>query len=169
MRYLLLAAFLFFAPRVFALEIKSDSFQNGDTINSLYTCDSQNTSPALSWADVPIGTKSFALICDDPDSPSKSWSHWVVFNIPPDKTGFDENMSKDSDFDNGMVQGVNDFGKTGYDGPCPPPGGPHRYFFKLYALDTSLILDKNATKDAVLDAINGHILAQDEIFCTYDR
>lgn len=169
MRYLCLLFVLFFAPCAFALQINSDSFQQGSRMNSLYTCDSDNISPALNWSDVPAGTKSFALICEDPDSPSNPWSHWVVFNIPADKAGLEENMPRTSDFDNGMVQGVNDFGKTGYDGPCPPPTGSHRYFFRLYALDNNLLLDKNATKDAVLGAINGHVLSQAEIFCTYER
>jgi len=160
---------LFLPALAFALEIKSDAFKDGGRMPSQYACDERDISPPLAWSDVPAGTKSFALICDDPDAPSKSWSHWVVFNIPPDKTGLPENFPKVGISDDGTNQGINDFGKVGYGGPCPPPDGPHRYFFKLYALDTTLMLDENSTKDAVQEAINGHIIAETKISCVYDR
>lgn len=160
---------LFFSHPAFALEIKSDAFQNGGYINSQYTCDGEDISPALSWSDVASGTKSFVLICEDPDSPSKAWSHWVMFNIPAHKTSLPKNVRKIGVFDDATVQGLNDFGKVGYGGPCPPPNGPHRYFFKLYALDTAILLDENSTKEAVQEAIKGHIIGEAETFCLYDR
>lgn len=153
----------------FALTLRSASFDNGGPIRSTYTCDADNISPELSWGDVPSGTKSLALICDDPDAPSKTWTHWIIFNIPPEKKGLEEAVPMVGTFDDGTIQGLNDFGKIGYGGPCPPPNGAHRYFFRLYALDNNLILDEYASKDAVLRTMQGHILAEAEIFGTYSR
>lgn len=139
-----------------ALEIRSDDFYNGEYIPAKCAYDKSNIPPSLSWTDVPDGTKSLAIICDDPDAPGRTWVHWVVFNILPDTDG-------------SGVQGINDFGKIGYGGPCPPPGKPHRYFFKLYALDTILPLKKGMTKDALLEAMEGHILAETELVGLYKR
>lgn len=169
MRYILAVLAIFFCSTCFALEIKSSAFNNGAEIETRYSCDADNISPALSWSGAPQGTKNFVLICEDPDSPSKVWSHWVVFNMPASKTGLDEGMPTTGTFDDGTVQGINDFGKPGYFGPCPPPTGQHRYFFRIYAIDTTLDLDEGATRDIVLSAISGHILAQAEIFGTYQR
>lgn len=160
---------LFFSADAVALEIKSDAFQNGGYMPSQYTCDSDNISPSLSWNDVPSGTKSFVLICDDPDAPFKRWTHWVVFNIPKDKTSLSENIPQRGILDDATIQGINDFGKAGYGGPCPPAGKGHRYSFKLYALDSILDLDENSTKEAVLEASNGHVIAEAQTFGIYQR
>ena len=169
MRCISVVLILFFSTPAFALEIKSEAFEKGGYINSEYTCEAEDISPALSWSDVPVGTKSFALICDDPDAPAKSWSHWVIFNIPADKANLAKDIPKIGRFDDGTIQGLNDFGKVGYGGPCPPPGRAHRYFFKLYALDTNLLLYENATKDDCLEAIKGHIIAEAETFGVYKK
>lgn len=152
-----------------ALEIKSPVFTNGDEINSQYSCEADDISPALSWSEVPSGTKSLALICEDLDSPSKVWSHWVVFNIPADKTGLGEDVPKTGTLSDATVQGVNDFGRVGYNGPCPPPNGVHHYYFRLYALDDKLLLDKNATREMLLEAIQGHVIAEAQTYCTYQN
>jgi len=169
MRWVMIFIFLFLPSLASALEIKSGSFLNESDIPSEYTCDAQNVSPQISWSQAPDNTVSFVLICDDPDSPSKSWTHWVVFNIPKEKSSLQEKLPAIGTFDDGMIQGRNDFGKTGYYGPCPPPGDPHRYFFKLFALDIELLLDENSSKDDVLGRIEGHILAQAQIFGRYQR
>lgn len=169
MRGILIFSMLFLPAYVSAMEIESEDFLDGGQINSMYTCDADNVSPRLAWKNVSPQAKSLVLICDDPDAPSKSWSHWVVFNIPAHKAGLDGGVPRQGVFDDGMTQGVNDFGKVGYDGPCPPPAGPHRYFFRLYAVDIRLILDDNSTKAAVLDAIEGHIIGEAVTFGTYER
>jgi Raf kinase inhibitor-like YbhB/YbcL family protein len=151
------------------LEINSDSFTPGGKIPIEYTCDSVNISPPLGWSDIPSDTKSFVLICDDPDAPSGIWSHWIIFNIPKEKTNLSQDIAKIGALGDGTVQGINDFGNVGYGGPCPPPGKPHRYFFKLYALDTVLALGENATRDDILRAIKVHIIAEAETFGIYGR
>lgn len=161
--------FLFLSADAMALEIKSDSFRNAGYIPSKYTCDSDNISPRLKWSDIPSGTKSFVLICDDPDAPFKRWTHWVVFNIPLHKTGLSLNIPRKRIFADRMAQGINDFGRIGYDGPCPPPGKAHRYFFRLYALDSELDLDGGPTKQEVLRLSKGHVISEAQIFGLYQR
>lgn len=161
MRYILIFLNLIFSLNAMALEIKSYDFKSGGNIPSKCAYDSSNIHPSLYWSDVPSGTESFAIICDDPDSYPKTWVHWVIFNIPKE--------AKDASEATGAVCGINDFGKIGYAGPCPPPGKPHRYYFKLYALDTMLSLKKGATKEDVLSAMEGHILAETEILGLYKR
>jgi len=168
MRWALILIFLFVAARASAFEIKSESFLNGADIGSKYTCDADNVSPEISWIDAPDKTQSFALICDDPDSPSGTWTHWIIFNIPKEKTSLKENLPTIGTFDDGMIQGRNDFGKTGYYGPCPPYG-THRYFFKLYALDVELLLDENSSKEDLLERMQGHVLGQTQMYCKYQR
>jgi Raf kinase inhibitor-like YbhB/YbcL family protein len=135
------------------------------------TGDGQDVSPELRWSDVPPGTKSFALICDDPDAPRKEpWVHWVVFNIPVgDQSALPEALPAQSTFPTGLKQGKSDFGKVGYGGPAPPPGKPHRYYFKLYALDTTLNLGEGVTKAELQSAMKGHVLGQGELMGTYSR
>ena len=169
MRILFTALALFLPLTAFALEIKTDGFESGAAINSKYTCDAQNVSPLLAWQGAPAGTRSYALVCEDPDAPGKIWSHWVVFNIPASANSLQENFPKLGTLVDGTVQGVNDFGFTGYSGPCPPPNGPHRYYFKLYAFDSKLLLDAGCSRSALLEAMQGHILAGAELFGTYDR
>ncbi len=160
---------LFFPASAKALEIKSPAFPDGAYLSSQYSCDADNISPPFSWSDVPAGTESFVLICDDPDAPSKRWTHWVIFNIPKDKTDLSKNIPQMGALEDGTIQGVNDFGTAGYSGPCPPAGRAHRYFFKLYALDSRLDLNENSTKAAVLEAIKGHVIAEAGISAIYRR
>lgn len=135
---------------------------------SKYTCDGINISPPLIWSEAPENTVSFAIICDDPDAPSGDWVHWVIYNIPASIFSLNENVERKNIFENGAMQGINDFRKIGYDGPCPP-GGTHRYFFKLFALDTILDLDSRSTKHQLINAIKGHIIEQTEIIKKYSR
>jgi Raf kinase inhibitor-like YbhB/YbcL family protein len=150
------------------MKISSSAFEEGGLIPSKYTCDGENISPALNWTGAPDGTASFALICDDPDAPLGNWVHWVIFNIPPKETGLKENIPAGKKLDNGTVQGMSDFRKNNYGGPCPP-SGTHRYFFKLYALDKILDADSDLTKADLLKAIDGHILAQAQLIGKYKR
>lgn len=150
------------------IKITSPVFEDGGTIPAKYTCDGDNVSPPLNWGAVPNTTKSIALICDDPDAPMGTWVHWVLFNLPADTTKLSENIPPDKTLANGARQGTNDFRKIGYGGPCPP-SGTHRYFFKIYAIDTVLDLQAGATKSDLLKAIQGHILAQGQIIGKYKR
>jgi Raf kinase inhibitor-like YbhB/YbcL family protein len=151
-----------------AFNIRSSVFENGGKIPRKYTCEGDDTSPPLSWSDIPAGTKSLALIVDDPDAPDPAkpqrvYVHWVVYNIPPEAAQIGEGGSAPS----GAAAGTNDFGKQSWGGPCPPIGR-HRYFFKLYALDKTLHL-KSAKKKDVETAMQGHILAQAELMGTYQK
>jgi Raf kinase inhibitor-like YbhB/YbcL family protein len=148
--------------------IASPAFTEGSMLPAKYTCDGQDISPPLEWKNVPAGTKSLALIHDDPDAPMGTWVHWVAYNIPPNITKLDENVKPEKVFKNGMRQGNNDWPKIGYGGPCPP-SGTHRYYFKLYALDTMLDLRPGATKTQVLQAMKGHILAEAQLIGKYQR
>ena len=150
------------------MEIKSSAFGSGEMIPAKYTCDGADVSPPLEWSESPAGTKSFALICDDPDAPMGTWVHWVIYDIPPAATMLAEGITREKDLPGGGTQGINDFRKIGYGGPCPP-GGTHRYFFKLYALDAMLGLKPGITKDQLLTAMRGHILAEAELMGTYRR
>jgi len=152
-----------------SIRITSTAFAPGQPIPARHTCDGEDLSPALAWTDVPQGTKSFALVCDDPDAPSGTWVHWVAYGIPESATGLPEGVPKRETSGDGMRQGTNDFKRIGYGGPCPPPGKPHRYFFRLYALDGAPSLDPGATKPELLSAMAGHVLAQGELVGTYQR
>jgi Raf kinase inhibitor-like YbhB/YbcL family protein len=145
------------------LTILSSAFSEGDEIPTRYTCDGDDLSPPLSWSGTPDGTQSMALITDDPDAPIGTFVHWVIFDIPPDTASLPEGVS-----DVG-IQGENGFGRMGYGGPCPPQGPSHRYFFKLYALDTSLDLPSSAKKSDVEMAMQGHVLTQGQLMGTYKR
>ena len=137
-----------------SMKISSPAFAENSKIPKSYTCDGENASPPLTVADVPEGTKSLALIADDPDAPAGTWVHWVVWNIDAGTR-----QIKAGALPAGAVQGVNSFGKSGYGGPCPPSGS-HRYFFKLYALDTVLNLDPRATKADLEKGMKGHVVAE---------
>lgn len=169
MRLVTFVCVLLFSFSVRAMDLKSRAFLHQDYIPSLYTCDSSDYSPYLSWNNVPEGIKSFVLICDDPDAPFKTWIHWVIFNIPKEARSLSENIPKVGRLDDGSIQGKNDFGTIGYRGPCPPQGKPHRYFFTLYAIDTMLSLPAGATKDEVLSAIQNHIKAKAKVLGLYKR
>jgi Raf kinase inhibitor-like YbhB/YbcL family protein len=151
------------------LELKSPDFSSGGSIPKQFTCDGADTSPALAWNDPPGSTQSFALIADDPDAPVGTWVHWVLFDLPANARSLSQNIPKQEQLADGSRQGRNDFRKIGYGGPCPPPGKPHRYFFKLYALDTKLNLQPGATKKDVERAMQGHILAPAEWMGRYGR
>jgi Raf kinase inhibitor-like YbhB/YbcL family protein len=149
--------------------ITSPAFADGAKVPVKYTCDGQNILPVLDWADSPAGTVSFALILEDPDAPVKNFTHWVIFNLPPDTPGLPEALPRDGTLASGALQGKNGGGGIGYIGPCPPKGSPHHYRFTLYALDKSLDLSAGATKDQVLQAMEGHILGQSQLVGTYQR
>lgn len=157
------------AGAVTAFELKCQSFENGDRIPVKYTCSGEDVSPPLSWEGVPEGTKSLVLICDDPDAPVGTWVHWVLYNLPRDIVGLGENVPPQKKLPNHALQGKNDFQRIGYGGPCPPPGRPHRYFFKLYALDTKLDADPGFTKNQVLQAMKGHIVGKAVLMGKYGR
>lgn len=150
------------------MKLESTSFSNNGSIPKQYTCDGEDLSPPLSWSEPPAETKSFVLICDDPDAPFGTFVHWVLYNLPPETRQLSENMSRNAEFSNGAVHGKTDFGKLGYGGPCPP-SGTHRYFFKLYALDRQLDLGSGATKKQVEAAMKGHVLASAELMGRYTR
>jgi Raf kinase inhibitor-like YbhB/YbcL family protein len=149
--------------------VKSVAFAEGQTIPTRYTGDGADLSPPLTWSEVPEAAQSLALICEDPDAPRGIWSHWVLFNLPSESRQLEEGIPPRADLPNGAVQGTNDFGKLGYGGPAPPPGKPHRYFFKLFALDTRLTLRSGAKRQEVLTALEGHVLGQGELMGTYGR
>ena len=152
------------------MELISTAFSQGGDIPSRYTCEGDDTAPPLQWRGVPDGTRSLALIVDDPDAPDpahpqRTWVHWVLYDIPPSASGLSETGKP---LPEGTREGVNDWGRPGYGGPCPPIGR-HRYFFKLYALD-SMLSDQHAPKKAALEkAMQGHVLAQCELMGTYQK
>ena len=150
------------------MEIKSSSFNHEGMIPAKYTCDGQNISPPLSWSGAPEKAKSFALICDDPDAPAGTWVHWVIFDIPANVKSLPEKVAKQEEIEGLGKNGKNTSGRWGYDGPCPP-GGTHRYYFKLYALDTMLNLNIGLSKEELLKAMKGHILAEAQVMGRYKR
>jgi hypothetical protein len=151
------------------LKMTSTAFGPGGTIPKRFTCDGPDVAPALDWTDPPARTQSFTLIADDPDAPMGTWVHWVLYDLPAETRALAEDVPKAEQLPNGARHGSNDFRRIGYGGPCPPPGKPHRYFFKLYALDTKLNLRAGATKTEVERAMQSHILAQGELMGHYGR
>lgn len=145
------------------MKLISPAFSHNESIPTKYTCDGENISPALTWSDAPSGTNSFALIVDDPDAPAKVWVHWILFNIPSTVKALVENTDLGP-----FVQGTTDFNKQSYGGPCPP-SGTHHYHFTLYALDTLLDIPSGTTKEALLKAMQGHILEKTTLIGTYQR
>lgn len=150
------------------ISISVDGFNEGDMIPDKFTCEGKDVSPPISWTGIPAGTKSIALIMDDPDAPGGIFVHWVLYNLPADTLTLPENMPPNKTLSDGIIQGMTDFGRTGYGGPCPPPGKPHRYYFKVYALDRKIDLPM-ASKSQVESAMKGHILAQGELMGKYQR
>lgn len=150
------------------LVLTSTAFKEGDAIPKKYGCNGADISPALQWNGAPTETKSFALIVDDPDAPMGTWVHWVIFNIPAKATGLPEDVPAKESLPDGALQGKNDFRNYGYGGPCPP-GGTHRYFFKLYALDAMLQLKAGCTKAELLKAMTGHIVGEAQLMGRYSR
>ena len=154
--------------REMKINVGSAAFTEGGMIPKQYTCDGADISPPLSWSTVPEGTKSIAIIVDDPDAPAGTWVHWLVYNLPPDLKGLPENILAKETIANGGMQGMTDFRRIGYGGPCPP-SGTHRYIFKVYAVDKLLDLYPGAIKKRLLQAMEGHILAEGELMGKYRR
>lgn len=150
-------------------EIKSSAFEENGVIPKKYTCDGEDLSPPLEWKNPPEGTKSYALISDDPDAPVGTWVHWVIYDLPSGMEKLPEGVPAEETLSNGVKQGLTDFRRVGYGGPCPPPGSYHRYYFKLYALDTKLNLPPRATKAKLLEAMKGHILGEAQLVGRYRR
>jgi Raf kinase inhibitor-like YbhB/YbcL family protein len=151
------------------IELKTTSFTPDGFIPKRFTCEAADVSPALAWTDPPLGTQSFAIIEDDPDAPSGTFVHWLVYDLPAAYRKLPEALSRNNQMPGGGRQGINDFSRTGYSGPCPPPGRPHRYFIRLYALDTILNLRPAATRKELDAATQGHILAQAELMGRFQR
>lgn len=150
------------------MTLTSSAFTEGGKIPAKYTCSGEGISPPLAWSGAPAGTKSFALIVEDPDAPMGTWIHWVVFNIPPDVHALPEAVPAAKRLPDGTAQGVGSGLANRFQGPCPP-SGTHRYFFRIYALDTTLALPPTARKPALTDAMKGHILAEGELMGRFSR
>lgn len=152
-----------------SIQMTSTAFADGESIPAKYTCDGSDVSPPLTWTNAPAATKSFMLLADDPDAPAGTWVHWVVYNLPASAASLPENVAKSQYIAGNACQGLNDFNRLGYGGPCPPAGKPHRYFFKLYALDVMPDLKPGRTKADALKAMEGRVLAQGQLMGTYQR
>ncbi|MBV9084610.1 MAG: YbhB/YbcL family Raf kinase inhibitor-like protein [Acidobacteriaceae bacterium] len=146
-----------------AIRVRSTAFSEGARIPEKYSCDGQNVSPPLDWSGIPENTKSAALVVDDPDAPSGTFTHWIVYDLPPNTTKLAEGSSAAG------KEGVNGFGKTGYGGPCPPPGKPHRYYFHIYALDVASLGNAGLSRERFDAAIERHIVAEGQVMGTYKR
>ena len=151
------------------MKLTSVAFTEGRPIPANHTCDGADASPPLHWSEAPAGTRSFALICDDPDAPVGTWVHWVIYGLPATAVELPAMVAPTESLPNGAKQGLNDFRRVGYGGPCPPPGGPHRYFFKLYALDEVLGLGEGIDKEALEKAMELHILGKAQLIGLYKR
>lgn len=155
------------------MHLSSPAFRPQGTIPKPHTCDGKDASPRLDWQGAPAGVKSFALVMDDPDAPPGTWVHWTIWNIPGTATSLPEGVAKQADLPDGSRQGrvwgVTTFERTGYSGPCPPPGRPHRYFFRLYALNAALALPATATRAQLDAAMKAHIVGAGELVGMYGR
>ncbi|HET9180070.1 MAG TPA: YbhB/YbcL family Raf kinase inhibitor-like protein [Terriglobia bacterium] len=156
-------------PSPSGFRIESAAFKQGAFIPPRFSCSGENVSPPLKWTDPPAGARSFALIVDDPDAPAGTWTHWVVFNLPAQSRALDENAPKQDKLSNGALQGLNSFESVGYGGPCPPPGKAHRYFFRLYALNTVLSVQPRADREDVLSALKGHTVGEAQLMGVFKR
>lgn len=150
------------------IKLTSTAFKEGESIPRAYTCDGVNVSPSLEWSGIPKTARTLAIVADDPDAPGGTWVHWVLYNLPADNIGLVENVPATEALKAGGFQGKSDFGKIGYGGPCPPTG-THRYFFRIYALDSELPLKAGATKSELMKAMEGHIIVQGQLMGTYRR
>lgn len=151
------------------MKLESSAIRPGQPIPAIHTCDGEDISPDLAWREIPEDTRSFALIMDDPDAPRGIWVHWVLFNLPADAVELAPGVPKVPELPSGARQGLNDSGDIGYSGPCPPPGPPHRYYFHLYALDSTLNLPPGIARSDLDDAMSGHILTEATLMGIYQR
>jgi Raf kinase inhibitor-like YbhB/YbcL family protein len=151
------------------MKLASTAIRPGQPIPAIHSCQGEDRSPQLAWSDIPVDTRSFALIADDPDAPRGTYVHWVLYNLPADAIELSAGVPRVPELPSGARQGVNDSGEVGYRGPCPPPGTPHRYFFRLYALDCALNLPPGSGRPDLDQAIAGHILAETSLMGTYQR
>jgi Raf kinase inhibitor-like YbhB/YbcL family protein len=151
------------------IEVSSPAFAAGQKIPAKHTCEGEDLSPTLEWHGVPPAARSLALICDDPDAPGGTWTHWVLYGLAPSETSLPEGVAKTATVFSGVRQGLNDFKRIGFGGPCPPPGAAHRYVFRLLALDTPLDLAPGATRQQIEGAMEGHILARGELIGIYQK
>ena len=151
------------------ISVSVDGFKDGENIPSRYTCDGRDTSPEISWKGIPVKAESIALIMDDPDAPGGTFLHWTLYNIPRNTAKLPEGMPKTQALPDGSLQGITDFGKAGYGGPCPPKAKPHRYYFRNFALDKKLDLKPGASLPELEKAMIGHILAKGEFMGRYGR
>ncbi len=151
------------------MTVTSSSFASGAMIPEQYSCKGADISPALTWSGAPAKTKSFAIIMDDPDAPAGTWVHWVMWNVPASNHSLAESVVKNEQLDDGSQQGRNSFGKIGYNGPCPPMGQTHRYFFRVYALDVKLTLAPGNDRAALDEAMKGHVLVEGEYMGTFHK
>lgn len=154
---------------VTSFKLSSKEFDNGEVIPIKYTCDGMDISPPLQWDGYPSNTKSFVLIVEDVDAPGRVFTHWLMYNIPGNVDKLEEGVEKIERLPSGALQGVNDFNEVGYGGPCPPPGKPHRYIFRIYALDETLDLKPRLSKKELLDSIKGHVIGEAELTGLYSR
>jgi Raf kinase inhibitor-like YbhB/YbcL family protein len=152
-----------------AITVSSTAFADSATIPKQYTCEGMDMSPPLAWSGVPSAAKTVAMILDDPDAPMGTWTHWIIWNIPASTTSLSEGMPKDATVSGGIRQGRNSWPKTGYGGPCPPPGKPHHYYFTVYTLDTTLSLPDSTNRAQLEAAMKGHILAQGQLLGMYAK
>jgi Raf kinase inhibitor-like YbhB/YbcL family protein len=150
------------------MKLSSPAFSDGALIPAQYTCTGDDFSPPLAWSDIPAGAKSLALIADDPDAPVRTWVHWVIFNLPVTEAGLPQGVKGEKQLAGGGTQGTNSWRRIGYGGPCPP-SGTHRYFFKLYALDTTMSLGNNTAAEDLQAAMKGHILAETQLMGRFKR
>ena len=151
------------------MKLTTTTFQPGDRIPGEHTCDGADRSPPLAWSEIPVETRSFALVCDDPDAPRGTWVHWVMYNLPADAVELSAGVPRAPELPSGARQGINDSGNVGYNGPCPPRGKPHRYVFRLYALDCTLNLPPGVNRSDLDEAMSGHVLADTQLLGTYGR
>jgi Raf kinase inhibitor-like YbhB/YbcL family protein len=158
-----------FKEQAMKITLTSPAFAEGKPIPVQFTCQGSDYSPPLKWSSPPAGTQSLALICDDPDAPVGTWVHWVLYHVPPTVSELAERLPATETLPDGSKQGINDFGRIGYGGPCPPPGRAHRYYFKLYALKSDPSLPPLASKADLLRAMAGQIMAEGQLMGTYQR
>jgi Raf kinase inhibitor-like YbhB/YbcL family protein len=151
------------------LQLRSTAFTDGSVIPSEYTCTGADKSPPMSWTGTPVGTRSFALIVDDPDAPRGTFVHWVIYNMGSSMSQLPGDTPRSAQTTSGARQGVNGLDRVGYKGPCPPPGGPHHYHFRLFALDSPLKLEPGAGAAEVRQAMKGHVLAGTELVGIFGR